>query len=467
MDLDNQVYYHSIKASAIHTFAPELLAKIFLHCLDDEYRHSTRCVSQAPLLLGRVCRTWRTVSVSSPDLWSRIVMVDSELSKIDCKKDLVATELWLSRSGSRPLSICIDYDGKRGSEAFPQLLRLLASQSSRWAEVKMTIPPKFDNIMLAPFQTGQVPQLECFDITEIQLADVVYSFALSSAPRLQEFRYYNDFGGGHIDFGGQTHRIKKIDIVFEMGIDSDSEMEMLGLSLGDLLTCLTNCPLLEQLNIPFTKPWTNPAQETPTIIELSHLRGLALNLSPGIDPGFLFDILFLPALKFLTIYMEHSGNRYTDWPHLRSMLKRSRPPLQHLRVAVPMTEATLIESLSYIPSLTFLSYGRVDCTDSILDSLALGKSDSTKNLCPSLQTIDFGLNFYGDNMPFSPNAMIAMILSRRQHAESTSGKVLEAVRGGAFKFDSVSSNPDIAKCVDKGLKLGYGHQGRRHPIDLP
>ncbi|TDL16594.1 hypothetical protein BD410DRAFT_901925 [Rickenella mellea] len=453
---DSHVYQHSKKASAIHTFAPELLANIFLHCLDDEYRHSTRCVSQAPLLLGRVCRTWRTISVSSPELWSRIVMVESELSQIDCKKDLIATKLWISRSGSIPLSICIDYDRTHHSEEIPHLLRLVASHSWRWKDIKITVLAGFGDIMLEPFQTGRMPQLEYFDSTLLgpKQSKVGRPLCLSSAPRLQVFRNIRAFGGGRIDFGGQTHHIKEIALEFEMG----TTPEMPGLSLDDLLACLTNCPLIEQLYFPVTINVSNRRpQDTNSIVKLLHLRDLGLNLRPRIDPGFLFDILFLPALISLYIFMEHYDDGYTDWAHLRSMLLRSRPQLQHLRVAVPMTEATLIESLSYIPSLISLRFDGVDCTDTLLNSLTLGKSDSTKNLCPSLQTIDFGSGHFGNTFAFSTNAMMAMILSRRQRMESTGGKALEAVLGGSFKFDSISSNLDVAKCVDNGLKLGYGH----------
>ncbi|TDL16598.1 hypothetical protein BD410DRAFT_795158 [Rickenella mellea] len=445
-------------APDMHTLAPELLAKIFLHCIGDESRESTRCVKLAPLLLGRVCRTWRTISVSSLDLWSRIVMVVPKEAMMECKKEMLAANVWISRSGSRPLSICIDYDWECCCEEFPRLLKLVASHSSRWNDIKITIPAKFDSAILAGFRSRYLPQLEHFNINLFgdDDSEYVHPLALSSAPRLQTFHHISDFGGGRqIDFSGQTHHVRKIEVVFDMGVYP----EMAGMSLGDLFTCLTNCPLLKELYLPITKIWSNRPQETPSIIELSHLRALGLNISPHIDPGFLFDILFLPALISLTIWMEHYDDDYSDWPYLRSMLARSCPRLQDLDVGAPMTEATLIESLFYLPSLISLRVSSVDFTDSILHSLTVDANKSSRSMCPFLQTIDFGFGNFSPTTEagFSTNAMIAMILSRRRSTESTSGKELEMVRGGLFEFDSILSNPDIAKCVGDGLKLGYEH----------
>ncbi|KAJ6554425.1 hypothetical protein B0H19DRAFT_868891, partial [Mycena capillaripes] len=51
----------------ILTLPTEITVEIFTHCLPDE-----PCVPRtdtAPLLLGRICRTWREISLATPELW--------------------------------------------------------------------------------------------------------------------------------------------------------------------------------------------------------------------------------------------------------------------------------------------------------------------------------------------------------------------------------------------------------------
>ncbi|TDL18141.1 hypothetical protein BD410DRAFT_793638 [Rickenella mellea] len=164
----------------IQTLALEVLTEIFLHCLPSYHDElSTRDGSQPPLLLGRVCSRWRMVSISSQKLWSSFAILGSDLSQGDCKKELEATKLWIR------------------SQRFPQLLELLASQSWRWKVIEiMTLPAELDGIILAPFRTGHLPQLEDFfsTITGFHDGNVVHSLALSSAPHLQGFHHVGGYG---------------------------------------------------------------------------------------------------------------------------------------------------------------------------------------------------------------------------------------------------------------------------------
>ncbi|TDL16600.1 hypothetical protein BD410DRAFT_616276 [Rickenella mellea] len=456
---EKQLYQHSTNVSAIHTLPPELLTEIFMHCIpvhrDDNLPPYPPIPhrSRAPLLLGRVCGMWRIISASSPDLWSRISIVQAQ-SRIDCKKDLEATKLWISRSSSRPLSIYIDSDSDNDDhlqEFLPPLLELIASQSWRWRDIEINLPFEFEDILLAPFRAGNVPQLVEFtsEIIQIHSTEVDPIF-LTSAPQLKVCRYA---GTAHVEIGGGIHsNIESLRL--------GSSQENPKLSLPYLLSCLAHCPLLSTLETSIEAVGSLPHGRL-AILKHSHLRHLCLSFYPEIDPGSLFDQLLLPALITLTLFravFDDFANM--DWLFLEPMLARSLPPLQTLFLHnIPMREETLIGCLSYLPMLTELKLQGIICSDRILASLTVNDADAnaSKILCMSLETIDFGDDMFG-RCHFSELAMTGMIISRRKmvkHKVFTKGKALTEIRA-PFNFDPyIRINLDLAGCL-KGLTLnGY------------
>ncbi|KAJ7832821.1 hypothetical protein B0H13DRAFT_2111857 [Mycena leptocephala] len=68
----------------ILTLPTEITAEIFARCLPNE--PAVPRTDTAPLLLGRICSTWRTISLATPELWSFL-------------------KPWLSRAQSWPLTL--------------------------------------------------------------------------------------------------------------------------------------------------------------------------------------------------------------------------------------------------------------------------------------------------------------------------------------------------------------------------
>src|ERR1700691_2384447 len=77
----------------------EILAEIFVLCMN--YDISSFDPMQSPSLVGRVCRGWRQVGLSTQKLWSCITVTDYRSSSKMVK-------LWMSRAISAPLTICLD-----------------------------------------------------------------------------------------------------------------------------------------------------------------------------------------------------------------------------------------------------------------------------------------------------------------------------------------------------------------------
>ncbi|TDL16602.1 hypothetical protein BD410DRAFT_795168 [Rickenella mellea] len=444
-------------STPIVSLAPELLCSIFSHCVSNDQRKdahsrdSIRCLFRAPLLLGRVCSRWRDVSISSPELWSSFAVGDDRgrPPDADLAKDLKATKHWISRSGSRPLSIRISYKLPRTYETMVRpILESLVSQSWRWKNVTLDVPSEFEAIIVAPFRNQILPQLVEFD--SISKTPGSGEFILSSAPRLRVLSRI-----GPIDFSGGVHGIKQIRMDYDHTRNSRP-------SLDDLFSCFTHCPLLEDLFIFIytDDEWrTRLPDELPSIIELSHLTHLYLYCMSGIDPCRLFDRLYLPALVSLNLHMWSSNASDPEWRQIQTMLAHSRPPLQTLAFSLlPMSERTMIGCLSYVPTLTSFHVYGTNLTDSILGSLTVDEADTnaSKNLCPLLERIEFEDAFGGGKCHFSEHAMTRMIISRRKFAKNTpgTGMALKWIKA-SFQFDRIRSNPDIAECLNNGLRLVY------------
>ncbi|KAK6977515.1 hypothetical protein R3P38DRAFT_3236922 [Favolaschia claudopus] len=80
----------------------DVLEGIFAACLPLE-RNPTMSAAQVPLLLGRICSTWRTVAFSMPKLWAALHVSLAFIASRTVRK--VAMLDWLERSAPLPLNL--------------------------------------------------------------------------------------------------------------------------------------------------------------------------------------------------------------------------------------------------------------------------------------------------------------------------------------------------------------------------
>ena len=121
----------------------ELWSEIFLHCLPAD-AHSRLRLTDAPLVLLRVCGAWSNIALSTPRLWSSISIFLEDGFQWD---PLPMLKLFLERSRDTPLSIAIDYPTLAPMSQTPYMavmMRIFSSilpHAHRWHTLNITATP--------------------------------------------------------------------------------------------------------------------------------------------------------------------------------------------------------------------------------------------------------------------------------------------------------------------------------------
>jgi hypothetical protein len=129
---DSQPDYHD---PLIHRLPHEILGVIFTYCLPKGQHHLPH-IADAPLLLCRVSNTWRTVAISTPHLWTSLMLVLPPKATLEAFS--VGASAWLSRSGALPLTIRMD-----AHPIFPlpsDFFDVFTPFFPRWHNIKLHIP---------------------------------------------------------------------------------------------------------------------------------------------------------------------------------------------------------------------------------------------------------------------------------------------------------------------------------------
>ncbi|KAJ7758420.1 hypothetical protein B0H14DRAFT_404332 [Mycena olivaceomarginata] len=103
----------NILTSPILNLPPEIICEIFIHCLPPP--RTLPDPRDAPLLLGHVCRRWRSIAYSFTQLWSSVT-VSAVLSAMLLPPPraglLDMLDAWLIHSGDNLLSVSIVPDAQ-------------------------------------------------------------------------------------------------------------------------------------------------------------------------------------------------------------------------------------------------------------------------------------------------------------------------------------------------------------------
>ncbi|KAF7334819.1 hypothetical protein MSAN_02368600 [Mycena sanguinolenta] len=167
---------HKALLSPVRRLPLDIIQELFVACLPT-HRNCVMSASEAPVLLGRVCSSWRAISLSTPRLWCSLHVVEPLWSIADTPgsfEEKVAQRLeiihtWLGRSGQCPLSISLlsapehapppGTDTATLSVTSMQFVKTLLSFAPRWQHIRFTAPLSFLLEVMSHFD-AEVPLLE-------------------------------------------------------------------------------------------------------------------------------------------------------------------------------------------------------------------------------------------------------------------------------------------------------------------
>ena len=185
---------HHIILSPARRLPPDVLHEIFFHCLPTHHNPSMK-YSESPLLLTRICSSWRAIALSSPRIWSKIhiplpgdpgvsegfnetITVETRLNDRRqrfagvMKSRCDAVRSWLSRSGTCPLSLSVAYWGgdvsmhdSKEDELIQEMFDILLSFADRWTNVILSVPEDIHNKLQNDINPTMFSSLQSLKIT--------------------------------------------------------------------------------------------------------------------------------------------------------------------------------------------------------------------------------------------------------------------------------------------------------------
>ncbi|KAJ7762500.1 hypothetical protein B0H16DRAFT_1529037 [Mycena metata] len=177
---------HRALISPVRRLPLDILQEIFVACLPTD-RNCVMSMAEAPVLLGRICSSWRALSLSTPRLWCSLHIVEPMSGNVDLlgrrinslvfeeklAQRLETTAKWLSRSTQLPLSISfrsyLDLNQTPPTPESAQRTRLflqtLIPFAHRWQSIKLSA--SWDALdSLSHLTDTDVPLLTKLDITQ-------------------------------------------------------------------------------------------------------------------------------------------------------------------------------------------------------------------------------------------------------------------------------------------------------------
>ncbi|KAK6996921.1 hypothetical protein R3P38DRAFT_1948158 [Favolaschia claudopus] len=449
-DLSTYVEAHKALISPIRRMPLDVLSEIFVACLPT-HRNCVMSASEAPILLGHICSSWRTLSLCTPRLWASLHVVQPRGNEgyavvwDRMTQRLETMKMWLRRSGQCPLSISLQIglyhtpaDTQSSHQSIPQgdmFLRELIPFAGRWRSVRFILP--FDAIKhLEHLTVEDIPMLqdisvmvtdrEGFGPSEDGPDLVTTQFKMLDSPRIARFSGCGrDFGDlGEIPLHWDSLQELSIGgFVWESALDGDSTLQLLS-----RCTRLRSCKLVVYLS-------REQIQHPP--VELPFLHTLYLDVGNMSSSSSLLDHLNSPALRTLVFRGNGDG--------LPTVLA-SCSCLESVTIEISfIDQVSLLLGLSVLPpTMRHLSLHKFSdptigggagsaIDDEMLDIL-IPNPGGQYSQCPSLETLDLGIG-----CQVSESALQRFISQRMKMTETPCLKRVRVSFGRPTKLDIVSN----------------------------
>ncbi|KAJ7680977.1 hypothetical protein DFH06DRAFT_433395 [Mycena polygramma] len=397
--LNSYVEAHRALVSPIRRLPLDVIAEIFMACLPTN-RNCVMSAEEAPVLLGRICSSWRAISFSIPRLWAKLHIVEPSLSHngaLDILQPKFAQRVevataWLNRSGACPLFISLEGPvdrhlippSDRNADPFPDVL---LSFASRWQAIRLVAPPSTIEAILSRVTENDVPLLRSLDIIEppgYQRSEDGTQWGLSKSgvsrgPSLSSFSI-EGYGSNPLDLPLRWAQLTVLSLMHPTWLGGAEALEI-----------LSRCSKLQSCKLSLRGP-ADPSAEgllTNSRVECPFLLTLELECVL-ITPGVVFRPLSLPSLQNLQLdgavdpHSELTTNFFASF-----LLSSTR--LESITISPSLfSKSFLFEVLCGLPP----TLGRLHLSepvrfsmDSLDDDSMVALTSSPALLCPALQEL--------------------------------------------------------------------------------
>ncbi|KAJ7845764.1 hypothetical protein B0H13DRAFT_2675838 [Mycena leptocephala] len=278
----------------------------------------------SPTTLLLICRKWRQLALTTPALWSALLLTNYRIS---FERLAHIADFWLERSSCCPLSISIEeYDDGCDRDFLPLILSSLVSHRARWEHLKLRIFRP-----LPPAIAGSMPLLRHLDLT----LDTTTRFAITRTPLLRTLVLNSDAASCAI------------------------LPWVLVTSLALCSICPNDCvPILQKttnlVHFELSIPGGNAKGQLPAYILRPSLQHFVLkNPYDRIVTPFL-NIFDFPALRSLSIPESFLGENPID--SLTSFISKSGCSLQELCITGQITAISAASYRQAFPAISKFSF---------------------------------------------------------------------------------------------------------------
>ncbi|TDL20651.1 hypothetical protein BD410DRAFT_829528 [Rickenella mellea] len=443
-DSRHDLLVHHSGPCHINKLPYDALSHVFLASLTSSVSRPN--IRSSPVVLGRICRSWRKLSLEMPLLWNRIVgmaiipphLQDEASMTAELEKDILAFDEYLARSQRSPLDIFMLYVTPGVDTPPPYFVTKVSAivlkilpHSQQWRNIILNIPDESAQTIFSQLASG-VPRLTSLMVSEPNIIHQrpTLQINLSSAHQLECL---------HILVPTEINW--SITVMHQM-----RELDVKPTSVSSFLQCIDQCPSLTSVEFRGdVRTMSEPLTEFH-IRRLSSLVKIRLDeLDQNLFSG-LLDSLHLPVLKQLDLRVTGG---VSDSSSFLRFLTQSQPPLKILSIIVPgMRTAELIHFLRHIPLLTVLRTDMAYFSDDIIQQFLIPSSIHAGSvLCPNLMS----LWLLGKTEGACHSA--AKVVVHRWHNASERIARIRQVWVSGWEWLSFLHCDGIIKCSEEGLQL--------------
>ncbi|KAF7340440.1 hypothetical protein MVEN_01964200 [Mycena venus] len=402
---------HRALISPIRHTPEDVLREIFVACLPTTH-NALIDPSEAPILLGGICRHWRAVAHSTPMLWSSIhipiISIDDENPAFEGTVEVASklekfVEQWLKRSATCPLAVSVSGIYRIDSDGHPIHQLLDVSQRLRHLALEGEVTALLPLLRLGPDSLPLLQSIRVHSRGPVSFnadPDATNAFKIPSLAEVS----LSILSVDPLSLPLKWSKLTRLTLQCYPSWTQNGQLEG-GLDGVGALEVLRKCPNLLRCELRLTKRLdeddTGLASNT-SLITLPHMDTLILRGSLFHLPNWI-PHLAVPKLRCLTV-----GEVYTN-----RLSTSPTPSLPYMKAEIDpdrFTASSLLELLESFPMISHLrlSSDAYSSDTIVVDDAFLESLSPPHNLCPALTHFTAG----GRGVEFSDAAALAFVKAR-------------------------------------------------------